>query len=520
MTYFLRSLLTFLLLYGLVAGVVLAAFSGVSLSLPWVTGLAIALIVAQYLVGPWIIRLLLDIEWNAKLPPVNRQFLTNLCRTHHMPVPPVGVIRAAMPNAFTFGRVQSDARIVVTQGLLDALTPEEVNVVIAHEVGHIKHWDFLTMTVAAIAPLLLYQLYGLIRRFRDDYVFAGLAYEAYWISELMVLALSRTREYWADRFAAEATRSAPAMTSALVKICYGMAKVQTEDAWARQHGSDEEKAGARQSALLAGKIGVMGISVGQSAFALTGPSPASAAAMMRWDLENPWARLLQLLSTHPLTAMRIRALNQVAVRHGQPVAYPLPEPVNLRWTGFPLELFLWAGPWILGILMVFSRPLLGAWNAVTAGLAFAMMMTWLVRIAFRYQGAFRPSAIQSLIENPQVSEMRPVPVRIEGEIAGKGEPGFFWSPDLLIKDQSGLLFVLNRQSIPLARLLLGFSMDKWIGHRVVLEGWYRRGVSPYVELSRLTSLDDSGQSLSSYSCWIQAGLAVLASNALFFLITR
>jgi len=64
-----------------------------------------------------------------------------------------------MPNAFTFGRIQADASIVVTKGLLEALTPEEVNAVLSSETGRIKHWDFLTMTAASIVPLLLYHRY-------------------------------------------------------------------------------------------------------------------------------------------------------------------------------------------------------------------------------------------------------------------------------------------------------------------------------------------------------------------------
>ena len=108
----------------------------------------------------------MDIDWNAQLPVRNRQALEALCAREGLPMPKVGIIHGAMPNAFTFGRVQSDASIVVTDGLIEALTPEELDAVIAHEAGHIKHWDFLTITAAAIAPLLLYQIYAFARRWK------------------------------------------------------------------------------------------------------------------------------------------------------------------------------------------------------------------------------------------------------------------------------------------------------------------------------------------------------------------
>src|SRR2546430_829558 len=102
----------------------------------------------QYLLGPWLIRHFVRIDWYADLPVRNQEFLKDLCERQGLSVPTVGIIHGAMPNAFTFGRTQRDASIVVTTGLLEALSPAEANAVIAHEVGHIKHWDFLTMTVA------------------------------------------------------------------------------------------------------------------------------------------------------------------------------------------------------------------------------------------------------------------------------------------------------------------------------------------------------------------------------------
>jgi Zn-dependent protease with chaperone function len=91
---------------------------------------------------------------------VNWEFVQRLCTERGIGVPRIGIIYSGTPNAFSFGHTLGNARVVVTKGLLDVLTPEEVNAVLAHEIGHMEHWDFAVMAIAALAPLLLYQIYA------------------------------------------------------------------------------------------------------------------------------------------------------------------------------------------------------------------------------------------------------------------------------------------------------------------------------------------------------------------------
>lgn len=104
--------------------------------------------------------------------------------------------------------------------------------------------------------------------------------------------------------------------------------------------------------------------------------------------------------------------------------------------------------------------------------------------------------------------MRTRAVRLKGEIVGRGVPGAFWSPDLVVRDSTGLLFVLYNQSIPFARFLFAVvAVESYIGRRIEIEGWYRRGLTPYIEMSRLTGED--GGTHRAYSRWVQYLLAVL-----------
>ena len=75
----------------------------------------------------------------------------------------LGIVDDGNPNAFTFGRTPRDARIWISRGLLERLDERELDAVVTHEVGHIKHWDFAVMTLAAVVPMVLYLAYLIAR---------------------------------------------------------------------------------------------------------------------------------------------------------------------------------------------------------------------------------------------------------------------------------------------------------------------------------------------------------------------
>src|SRR5262249_21643759 len=243
-----RSLLILLALYGLVFAVGDALLAHAQVPLWSALVFAVGFVGFQFLVGPWFIELLLDIRWDDRgtlLPARNREFVEQLCRQQGLRVPRLGVIKSGTPNAFSFGHVPGDARVVVTTGLLEVLTPEEANAVLAHEIGHIEHWDFMVMTIAALAPLLLYQIYVFTRNNHNTRAVAFTSYLFYWVSQFIVLSLNRTREYFADHYSAEVTRAPDTLASALVKVAYGMVKADGEYRLALQ--SKEKRAAAQRN---------------------------------------------------------------------------------------------------------------------------------------------------------------------------------------------------------------------------------------------------------------------------------
>jgi Zn-dependent protease with chaperone function len=531
MKFFSRSIVILLALYGLVFA--LGDFYLAHSRFPVWAGLlfAVGLIGVQYLIGPWLIQRLLAIRWDdgSLLPARNREFIERLCRERGLKVPRIGVIESGTPNAFAFGHVPGNARVVVTTGLLEVLTPEEANAVLAHEIGHVEHWDFVIMTIAALAPLLLYQIYAFLRSDGDGRWVAYGAYLCYVVSQFIVLSLNRTREYFADHYSAKVTGAPDTLASALVKIAYGMVRAEGESQEALLNKETRSK--ARSAQRIAGAVAVMGISNLRSgaALALSSADPAAAAAVMRWDLVNPWARLYELSSTHPLTALRVRALNEDATAMHQTVQYPLPADRRLRWGSFPLEFLLWATPWLgmVALVAAYKRP---DWIAAAFGLGATRVMplllivlgaSWILRILYRYRGTFKDAAVGALLEDVEVSEMRPRAVRLKGEILGRGVPGAFWSADLVLRDPTGILFILYRQSIPLARFLFAITeAENYIGRPVEVEGWFRRGLTPYVEMSCL--IGEEGNRHRAYSRWIQLllGCATVAAGIIQLMVSQ
>jgi Zn-dependent protease with chaperone function len=509
----------------------------------------------QYLLSPWLIRLCFTIDWDEDtIPPYVRAFVDRMCREHNLPHLPIGIIESGTPNAFAFGRLQSDARIVVTRGLLDILTQEEAEAVLAHEIGHVAHYDFAVMAVASMAPLLLYQIYVWTRNQNNLRLVSYGAYVAYLLGQYLVLLVNRTRELGADHFSAEAAHTPNALASALVKISYGLVKERSEAARQVKEGDKEAKKQARKQLQFGHSLSLMGImsaSNNAGALALTAASPEEAARAMRWDLANPWSRVYELSSTHPLTAMRLRALNRVAREQGQAEVYPLPQDVHVNWVGFPIEFLVWAAPVVCGFLL-FSYLWIGKDlrklgfvppQHLLPWLLVAMGVTWAIRIGYRYRGVFKPSQVRELVDDISVSQMRPRAVELEGDVIGHGVPGAFWSPDLVLRDDTGMMFLLYRSSIPLGRLFFALrSADRLVGERINVQGWYRRGLKPYVEISRVeakvskatagsgpvTLFGKDGSSAPieyeqlverSYSRWIQlAGSALCTAIGLIWLL--
>ncbi|HEX2065145.1 MAG TPA: M48 family metalloprotease, partial [Acidimicrobiales bacterium] len=131
---------------------------------------AVGVLLVQYLVNPWIIQWLVpatvighDGTRYDTDHPLGR-LVAERCRQAGIPLVKLGIVDDGTPNAFTFGRVRSDARLWVSRGLLERLDERELDAVVAHEIGHVRNWDFAVMTVAAVIPMVLYLCFVVARQ--------------------------------------------------------------------------------------------------------------------------------------------------------------------------------------------------------------------------------------------------------------------------------------------------------------------------------------------------------------------
>lgn len=163
--------------------------------------------------------------------------VSRLSQQVDLPEPTVAVTEDEVPNAFATGRNQRNAVVCVTTGLLDTLDNDELEGVIAHELAHIKNRDMLVMTIASFLATLAFMFVrwgaffgGGRRRSGGRIVVAILISLVVWvISYLLMRALSRYREYVADRGAAAMTGKPSALASALLKISGEMDKIPKQD---------------------------------------------------------------------------------------------------------------------------------------------------------------------------------------------------------------------------------------------------------------------------------------------------
>jgi heat shock protein HtpX len=157
--------------------------------------------------------------------------VAELARRAELPMPKVYVIDSPHPNAFATGRNPENAAVAATTGLLNMLTRDEIAGVMAHELGHVKNRDTLIMTMVATVAGAISMLanFGMFFRGngnRGNALATILAVIVAPLAAMIVqMAISRTREYGADRAGAEISGNPMALASALAKISRGAAAI-------------------------------------------------------------------------------------------------------------------------------------------------------------------------------------------------------------------------------------------------------------------------------------------------------
>jgi heat shock protein HtpX len=174
--------------------------------------------------------------------PELHAMVDRLCAEAELPKPRVAIIPTDLPNAFATGRNPKHSAVAVTQGLLTRLEPQEVEGVLAHELSHVRHRDVAIMTVASFFSMLASYMTQMALfssmfggRSRDSngtpvfLIVMLVSIAVYILSYVLILALSRYREFAADRGAALITGAPEHLMSALRKIASDITRIPQRD---------------------------------------------------------------------------------------------------------------------------------------------------------------------------------------------------------------------------------------------------------------------------------------------------
>ncbi len=223
-----------------------ALFMGVGFMIGGQSGMLIALVIAaaMNLFSYWnadkmVLSMHHAIEVDESQAPEFYAIVRNLAARADLPMPRVYLIDNPQPNAFATGRNPQNAAVAATTGLLNTLSQEEVAGVMAHELAHVKNHDTLIMTITATIAGAISMLanfaffFGGNRDNNNPLGFIGVivaAIVAPMAAMLVQMAISRTREYAADRLGAEISGQPLWLASALHKIAGGTARIRNVDA--------------------------------------------------------------------------------------------------------------------------------------------------------------------------------------------------------------------------------------------------------------------------------------------------
>jgi Zn-dependent protease with chaperone function len=511
----LASIVTMTLIFGMVLALILAIVFILQSENPTsglATSIAITLVfnIAAFFLSPWLMdltqRWLYNTRW-VSLDEIERQspetasVIRRVCAQKKIKQPRLGIIDDQNPTAFTYGSLPNSARLVVSQGLFTYLDDDEVATVYAHELGHIVHWDFAVMTVASTMVQICYLVYVFANRMgrgggdnkaKDALQSAALvAYIFYIVGSYLLLYLSRIREYFADRFAAETTRNPNALARALVKIAYGIL--------------EEGQKSKEPSRLIEGTraLGIYDHKAAASAGTAyrIAENPAAIGRVFLWDLFNPWGWWMELNSTHPLTGKRIRALSTYSEQLGLESEFDMGRIVgegkNLSkaklYKNFARDLFFFSAETIGFIAgLIFGVVLAGNTsnpNWLFAGILIGIGAGIVIKAFVMYPDFSRAveTDILSLMSDPYASPLRGQPAKLKGDLIGRGDAGYAFGSDLKLQDSSGMLYLHYASRFgSIGNFLFGMKrVQSLIGDRVEAVGWFRRGVAPWMDLIQL-----------------------------------
>jgi heat shock protein HtpX len=288
-------------------------YFGVDLLLMPIFVIAFSLI--QWLIAPYLIDAMYRVrEVSQSEKPRLHDMIERLSQKSGISKPRVMVANMPIPNAFAYGSPIAGSRVAVTSELLNTLDEEQVEAVVGHELGHLKHRDVQVMMFVSILPALFYYIgYSMLwssYRGRDDRGSGGAAAIAavsmlmYFVLTMFTLYMSRLREYFADRHSASIVDDGPR------KLSEGLAKIVDSTRKAKQAKRNVGTSGSFKALFISDpdRAELDSFAISQAGGFRT--DRKLVEDIVRRDVTGA-DRLAELFSTHPNIVKRLKALQQL-----------------------------------------------------------------------------------------------------------------------------------------------------------------------------------------------------------------
>ena len=507
-----------------------------------------------FVFSPWLLDGVLKLAYGMKSLPLTTLFnyspeanriLRSYCQQRNWKVPALRILPAEAPIAMTYGCWPRFARIVVSQGLLDQLSEDEIAAIYAREIASVGQWDFLVMSWATMIIQVPYQLYwqsanwvenslnwiDRLPRFIPNFVrsilsptirilnqvftiISPLSYGLYRILRPPTFWISRRRVYYNDRTACNLTGNPNGLTRALVKIAMGMANE------IRQQGT---------SGLLEGFDLLMPVSYKQATIFSNVAECGNIECLLSWDLTNPYRKWLEINNTHPVIGDRLSILSHYASfwklnteldlseENTASASRPSPQPGRLLlqgapYFGIPAGLMLGSLIWLLGGIC----SALGVWQLewlfgdfwILAG---CVPLACSLGIFIRINSFFPDIKPATLMQNPSLANLLadpnalPVdsqPLRLEGKLLGRAGVSNLMGQDLILQTSTG---AIKLHYIPVLTPLANFGRSTRpvdvIGKSMNVTGWWRRGATAWIDVETMETQDRQVTLTAGHPIW-------------------